>query len=412
MKRWKINYHTVTALLLLLLLAVMCIGMLLQNKMIWAAVQKENHARLQKNNSIVERVNATATNLESQMKDKTLTKGTLIDINGWFQKLIDKKVVEDVDSNNTVYKMTNGQLTFNYPAYDQGKIDGYINNMKDLYDKVSAKGTHLIYIQAPFKNNKFDNKLPNGILDTTNINADNFVNGLKDNNIPSVDLRDVIKGSNFEYSHLFFNTDHHWRTETAFWAYQYIMEYFKQNYGMLYNHDAVDENNFEKKELKQSFLGSQANRTGKYYGGVDDFTLMTPKFQTNYSFTLYNNNMNPSSKSGDFESTLIFKKHLAQPNRVRTIRDCAYFDINPPKAEITNHNVQQGKALIIEDSFGRPFSAFMSLQFQQTDVMDLRYYKGQSLTEYLKDKQYDYIIFIYNPGVFSQPDGDSLFSFK
>ena len=184
--------------------------------------EKENKIYLHQGKSIYEKIGLTIDNIEIIMKDKALFRKGLIDING-FQKVMGKSVVEDVNINNTVYKMDNGQLTFNYPECKEQEILMYIDNIKALYDEVAAKGVQLIYIQAPFKNNKFDNKLPYGLNDTTNLNADRFIDSLKKNNIPYIDLRDVIKQKGFNYSNLFYNTDHHWKTETAFWAYQYVI---------------------------------------------------------------------------------------------------------------------------------------------------------------------------------------------
>lgn len=404
----------ITGIIFLIILIIANLTFVAQSKYVWEQVKKENKIYLHQGKRIYEKIGLTIDNIEIIMKDKALFRKGLIDINGFFQKVMGKSVVEDVNINNTVYKMDNGQLTFNYPECKEQEILMYIDNIKALYDEVAAKGVQLIYIQAPFKNNKFDNKLPYGLNDTTNLNADRFIDSLKKNNIPYIDLRDVIKQKGFNYSNLFYNTDHHWKTETAFWAYQYVIEYLNQNFGLNYNKEMAEVSNFKKLTLKKSFLGSQANRTGRFYAGVDDFTLITPEFETNYSFKMFDGSLGLiTSKTGSFEEALISKRHLSEPNKVKTIRDCSYFDINPPLAQISNHNVDDGEILIVEDSFGRPFSAFMSLQFNKTDILDLRHYKIQSLTEFIKSSEYDYIFFLYNPGIFSETGNDSImFTFK
>lgn len=408
----RFHYRTITAFLFLVFLILMFATTLLHSRVIWANVQRENELYLEPDDKLKEIIYETISNLEFQMKDKFLFKSELIDINGLFQRGIHKNIIEDAEKNYTVYKMKNGQLTFNYLECDQEKMESYIRNMVKLNQYLTDKGTKLLYIQAPFKVNKFDSKLPPGVMDTTNVNADSFLYGLRETDVPYIDLRDAIHEKNFDYQTLFYHTDHHWKTETAFWAYQYVMEYFNRNYGMLYDQEKADDSNFKKRELKQAFLGSQAVRTGKYYAGVDDFTVITPNFDTNYQFHLFNGNLSLiTSKSGDFETAMIAQKHLTRPDTVKTIRDCAYFDINPPKAKIVNNDVEEGKLLIIEDSFGRPFSAFMSLNFHQTDLLDLRYYKIQSLYEYLEKNEYDYVLFIYNPGVFGEENADDFFCF-
>ena len=74
--------------------------------------------------------------------------------------------------------------------------------------------------------------------------------------------------------------------------------------------------------------------------------------------------------------------------------------------------LMMGEILIVEDSFGRPFSAFMSLQFNKTDILDLRHYKIQSLTEFIKAVNMIIYSFIQS-GIFSETGNDSImFTFK
>ena len=52
------------------------------------------------------------------------------------------------------------------------------------------------------------------------------------------------------------------------------------------------------------------------------------------------------------------------------------------------------KVLIFKDSFGLPFSAFLSTMVQETRMLDTRYYNGD-IEEYVKEYQPDLVLYVY-----------------
>lgn len=354
-------------------------------------------------------VNKVISSMNSRYDNNILLRSKFIDLNGGIQLLMNKKIVEDVEERNTVYKMNNGQLTFLYPKYD---TDYCVKNISELNDYLTKRGIKMLYIQAPFKINKFDNQLPVGLQDYTNLNADKFLHGIKKHKVPYLDLRELIKFNNMQYDNLFYNTDHHWKTETAFWAYKTIMEFLNENYGVDYNKKTTDINSFTVAKYKDSFLGSQGRRVGKYYGGIDDYVLLCPDFATNYDIEILSHFGYINKKTGSFEDAIVESDFIDANSPVITNKYAAYFGGDFPLLKITNKNVSNGRVLILQDSFGLPFSAFMSLNFNQVDIMDLRYFREQTFFEYIDERKYDMVFFLYNPSVFSVKEDEFQFIFK
>lgn len=58
-----------------------------------------------------------------------------------------------------------------------------------------------------------------------------------------------------------------------------------QRYGFSFDPALTDESRYEKTVYERFFLGSQGKRVGTLYGGVDDFTVYTPKFDTDLTYT-------------------------------------------------------------------------------------------------------------------------------
>ncbi len=70
------------------------------------------------------------------------------------------------------------------------------------------------------------------------------------------------------------------------------------------NHYYRDKENYNSIVYPKSFLGSMGRKTGILYGGIDDFTLIYPKFKTNYTYYTDSKSQKFELK-GRFEESLI-----------------------------------------------------------------------------------------------------------
>ena len=57
------------------------------------------------------------------------------------------------------------------------------------------------------------------------------------------------------------------------------------------------------------------------------------------------------------------------------------------------------KVLVIQDSYGLPFSSFLSLRVKELRTIDLRHFEGKEI-EYIKEYKPDIVLMIYNPSSF------------
>ena len=334
---------------------------------------------------------------ESVINDSIPGKLSLIDWNGLTQRLLLKRMIPEPNDNNTVYKMDNGQLTYTYP--DIG-VRIALKNFTVLNRYLKSVGTKLLYVQAPYKVNQDNNELPYGLEDYPNKNADKLLEGLQKLNIDFIDFREVFSNNFLDYKKLFYNTDHHWTTETAFFAYQYLLDYMEKNYGFQYNKQTYNGANYNQLTLKQSFIGSLANRVGKWYAGIDDFTFIYPKFKTKLTYMKYDANGSLYLvRNGIFEESVFYPERMDNPDTPLAYRDNCYLGGNPDLGRIINHKVHKGKILFVQDSFGKPIASFMALNFHEVDIIDLRYFTESYLMDFIKDETipYDYVVILYNP---------------
>lgn len=334
----------------------------------------------------------TISGIEAGVSDVVFGKEAYINLYGLSERLLGKHYIRDTNVSQSVIKDNNGQLQF---ATNKVDTTPYAEEIEQVNALLEEKEIPFIYVQTPLKVIEGYTKLPNSILDYAEMNTDTFKAQLEEKGVDVLDLRENVKSSDLDYSTLFYNTDHHWRTETAFWAVGEVVSYLKETEGIDLdpNQYYTDSNNYESLFYKQNFLGSQGRRVGKYYGGLDDYTLMLPKFDTSYEVTINKSNGSTVAE-GTFEEAII-KKNLLNDKSVFTNRYASYFGGDFPEVVIKNKKAEKDfKVLIVKDSFAIPFSAFFSTMVSETRMLDTRYYEGE-VTDYIESYNPDLVLYVY-----------------
>lgn len=330
--------------------------------------------------------------LESGINDNVFARTSYINLFGLSAKLLNRHYVIETNITNSVIKDNHGELQFLcFPVDTQPYVDK-ISEVKGVLDEMN---TPLLYVQTPLKSIEGYTEMPQGLVDYANSNTDSFMQELEDAGIDTIDLRENVKASGLDLSQMFYNTDHHWKTQTAFWAVGQVTDYLKEDLGIDLdpNHFYTNEENYNSIFYEKNFLGSQGRRVGKYYGGVDDYTLMLPNFDTNYSVTINKTNTSRTIE-GTFEEAIV-KYDLLRPKDIFTNRYAAYFGADFPEVIVKNQDADNDmKVLIFKDSFGLPFSAFFSTMVGETRLLDTRYYDGD-VEEYIRAYNPDLVLYVF-----------------
>ena len=129
---------------------------------------------------------------------------------------------------------------------------------------------------------------------------------------------------------------------------------------------------------------------------MDDFTLIYPKFTTDYSYE--------NSISGDLVFTGRFEEALLATPVIRqssqpfdTDMYGIYLYGNPAYTHIENKDHPDGlRICVIKDSFAVPFSAFTSLRVNTVDLIDPRFYE-EDYYETIQNGDYDYVVLMFSP---------------
>lgn len=314
-----------------------------------------------------------------------------IQLYGGFQRLAGRRVLEDVNQSARVVRLGNGTLNFSYLDPVSTDVAGLAASLNRFQDYLAGEGIPLLYVAAPQKVEAGADLLPPGILDYNNENADQFLSLLAEHGADTVDLRPLFEATE-DYAAWFFRTDHHWKPEAAFYAWQYLTTILEEDYGISTDPVYTDEANYDQVVYEDYFLGSQGKRVGTLYAGTDDITEYIPKFETNFTYTCP---FYAIDRSGPFEESLLFPERVAEKD---------YFGGNPytlyaggdyPQATIVNHLNPDGKKIVLlRESFSCAFTPFLALSCSELTTIDLRYFSGD-LPETLSQLDPDLVIVLY-----------------
>lgn len=357
----------------------------------------------------IEKMKDAICSFEYATNDNIICKMDFIEFYGLTQRIMNKKIVTDYNY-GALYKTVYDQITFTVYHKD---LNNAINNTTALADGLKKSEIPFLYVQAPYKlppqisgiENIKIHQLPPNINEYGNSNADNFIEALNNRGIKTYDMRPDFWRSGMSQNELFFNTDHHWNIDGAFLATTLLENYLNSNCGFNIDPEYYDKNNYNRKTYKKFFVGSMGRRVGITYGGVDDFTLITPKFKTRYTVYEKENELT-KTYNGDFNNAILVKKYIDPKADISEDRYAVYHGDN---AELIfkNHFVDSGKILIIKDSFGIPVYSFLSTGVSEIRALDMRLFKGDVLDYALRYKP-DIVILMYNVDTFS----DIMFDFK
>lgn len=296
----------------------------------------------------------TGNKLETDYVTNLNGKLSFINFNGLMRKTLNQHEM------NNVVKLNNGYLTtiiekvsdvdLKYEAEQVTKLQKYLKN-KDI---------DFLYVSVPGTSSKYDPQLPVGVDDYSNKNLDIFISELSKNKVNYIDMRDEFKKDKLSQYDYYFKTDHHWTTEGGFYAYQKIMNNLEKTANVKIDKQVYDLSNYNIKTYKNWHLGFRGQRVGTNYAGIDDFDLITPKFDTEI--------INSNGTKDSFSNILINKEPLNNFNyESRYTYD---YTLQSFGDFVNNKATNDKNILVLSDSMGRAVNPYLVLSFKKDNMLD------------------------------------------
>ena len=317
-------------------------------------------------------------------------KNTFVNLNGAFMRWTGQRVC------NKVARLKNGMLSRLDYSKPDARLESTIASAIELKHEIEGMGIPFLYINLAGKMNLHHELLPQGTICFANAETDAFLKALGDAGVKTFDARVCFPNSSVDFEKYFYATDHHWSALGALKAAPRIVQAIEDVLAVPHQDlTHLDPAQWECHVKKNWWLGTEGKRTGRYYGGLDDLIYLTPKFEMQTTVMIPHKN---SFKKGDFETANLVMKYAQEKHdlystnsyRLHIGGDSPLVHSLTPQAPISQ------KVLIVKDSFSLPLIGFLSIMFQQLDVIDMRHFKDSSLLEYIAQTQPDLVVMMLN----------------
>ena len=337
---------------------------------------------------------------EGALNESVFLKEKYIDLFGLLQKTMNKDVIPSNGYTGTIVRGSDNKLysassvvTEDKGDYNLESISEYSDQLINLKSICSECGTNLMYVQTPQKyHEEITVPIP---IDAQRLIArrKTFLDQI-DGKVDYIDITQKIYDEGIDYDSVFFATDHHWTVDSAFWCYQEICDYLNHNTDYKIDKKYYDKDNWNVEVLNNSYLGSTGVRVGGYYVGKDDFSLYTPKFDTDFERHYLTSEM--LDYKGDFAHCVLGEYDKLVNGDYGGLSWGVYTGSDTSYVKIDNNLIDNDKkVLIIKDSFALPISAFLSTTCKELVMYDMRIPHECTVEEYIRQEGFDLVIVIY-----------------
>lgn len=316
----------------------------------------------------------------------------LITLNGGVERLLGKRAV------NERYRLDNGKISYVIPELD---MSGIAEKTIAFAAWAAERDVPFVYVNSLFYLDEDDKQLPPSIEDYGNENADRFLALLEDAGVETLDLREREKAAGLDHYSHFFTTDHHWTPEMGFWAFTAIADWLAERDASFAADPALlDFDNYRVEVHPKAFLGSSGRRVGAWYAGKDDFSVITPSFDTALE-VFYSRD--GSTRRGSLAECLFFPELFDADPFEASLYD--FYCGGDEWMHVRNLAAEEGLAvqgngkriLLIKDSASLVVIPWLSLACGEVRTVDMRF-EDEPLPALIESYEPDLVMVLYNPG--------------
>lgn len=306
-----------------------------------------------------------------------------------------------VDADNIYIYSENGGVIVRSPfrrdvAADEEAVQSIAGKITDLDGFLKEREIPFIYVQAPVKENKYDTEYVEKYGENeNNLIADSLLDKLGDNGVDCLDLRESIYEQELDFYELFFKGDTHWNVYGGLWAANEISQYLEQNYGMLYEEEYMQPDNYDILSLENWYMGCDGYTVTMANLGKENMDLLIPKFDTSY--TLEISTLSGIPNEGSFAEVMI-DYNVLRKSKYYVNAYGAFLYLKPALLQLEN---QMGwvpnrgkKILLLRESFASMVIPYLSMEYEYIDAITPEKFSG-SIRTYIEESKPDAVIMLY-----------------
>lgn len=321
----------------------------------------------------------------------------MVELSYLYDDLLSYKIVSNSSKNSRIVIDKEYLSTIS----NKFNISSCASELINLNSYLQSLNINLLYVQAPSKISSTQ-EYSKIYKDYNNENVDDLLKSI-DGKVTYLDLRKNILNENLNNLELFFKTDHHWLPETGLWATKLISEFLNNKYDMNLKVENVESSRYNYKVYPNMFLGSDGRYVSLAKASPENFTLITPKFDTKLNIKIPQKSIDTT---GTFDETLLDWSQLKYANYYKINQYATYAYGDCQLIEVENKYVNNNKKiLILKNSFANVVSPFLALETENVSIIDLRLFNG-SLKSYIQEYKPDLVMILYHGNAVLDPNDE------
>lgn len=309
---------------------------------------------------------------ENFVGDQFLLRKQLVSLNTSIQLLLGKRDVAANYSSNPVeggvYFGKNGHI---YEVLLPQKSGIFQQNSDALKDFSVKAGIPLYILPVPSGSQEQPENLPNFAPNHDQREELKILQSGQSAGTTVIDVFDALslKKSGKDY---YFKTDHHWNAYGAYEGYKALMNAMKLR--------VTPQNTFEYRTVKEPFYGTLYSKA--IFSAQQPDVMQIPYSKSGGEIT---QQVGKKERKG-----IYWEDYLSQKDKYSV-----YLGGNPPVTVVKNPSAKGGKLLILKDSFANSMIPYLSTNFSEIHMIDLRYY-NQDIYKYIKQNGIKSVAAIYS----------------
>lgn len=292
-------------------------------------------------------------------------------------KSLCESVLLKIKNNGIIYG-DDGYMFEKMESFNSMRFDKNIAFTKEFADSFNGK---ISFMLIPTASEILSDKLPIGAPIVPQRDKLEHAQEmlLANDNINYIDVNSALMGKHNDY--IFFRTDHHWTHLGAEIAYN---EFCRVN-----ELTPIDLSLYKKVDV-QNFYGSHYSKA-KAWNAVPD------------ELSWYDIPIKTLTADGLEHSTLNDEEHFSHRDKYAGLL-WGNNGVTVIKSAIAPEEIRHKKILVIKDSFSHLLAGFLTENYGEVCLIDLRYF-NESLSNFIEENGYEQVLILYNFANF-QADAD------
>ena len=271
-------------------------------------------------------------------------------------------------------KITPEDVDDKLAARNMKAVKEYFEDASETIDKA-----RLSFLLVPTSGLIMQDKLPkNARLFDQASYIDQVQSAVSDYNF--IDARDVLSSHADQY--IYYKTDHHWTSDGAYYAY----EKWCEDTG----HEAAPLDALEKTVESDKFRGSLYSKILDAGSAYDEIWTYGPKDGAPFG----SENCLVTMDEKDETDSVYDRSKLKEKDKYAFFFGGNYGEVHVQNQAADEENKGRN-VLVIKDSFANSFAPFLTQNYENIYMIDLRYYNGD-LKAYLQEHDITDVLVLYN----------------